>query len=493
MAAPPASRRRATVVAMPKIFLLLLLLLGARAAAADGPSVGDEAARLLQEYIRIDTTNPPGGEARAARWLQEQLRREGLEATVLDLGGGRANLVARMEGTDPTAPGIALLHHMDVVPADPSRWSFPPFEGARRGHELLGRGTLDIKGKGVVDLMTLAGFLRRGERLRGDVVYLAVADEEEDGIGSQAMVERFRPHLRGVRYVLDEGQSLRADPAGEPEACLVAVGEKTPLWLEIAFEGAAGHGSLPQRDSSVNRALQAAGRILRHPWPYDVRPEVLGQLRLQLRGRDLSRLPGWRGDLESSLRERAFVHALAEEPAVAALVMNTLSITQLTGSDKINTVPNRAVLGLDCRLLPGVSPVEFQAELARVVRDPGARFTVKFSYPDSAASPPDSPLMDAIRAAAARHHPGVPVMPALLTASTDSYFYRKAGFVTYGFESWVLTQADYELAHANDERLDVRRLEPAVAMLTDVLRHLNPPSARPRSSHTAPRPGGEGP
>lgn len=450
--------------------LLVTPLVAAIASAGPAASPGAEAERLLVRYLRIDTTNPPGRELAAARFLAEVLEGEGVPAEVLDLGGGRANLVARWKGTNPAASGVALLHHMDVVPADPARWRSPPFAARKIGHELYGRGAIDIKGKGVIDLVTFLGFVRRKERLPFDLVFLAVADEENGGRGSRAMLSEHRHHLAGVRTVIDEGMSVRVDEGGAPIAYLASVGEKTPLWLRVTFEGEAGHGSLPRRGTAPQRAVEAAARILRHPWPYDVRPAVLEQLRLYTAGRELSELPGWAGGLEPSLERTAFLRALSDDPEVGALLRSTISLTRLEGSDKINTIPNRASFGLDCRLLPGVSAADFQAELREVIRDPGAIFEVLYTQDGPPASPTDTPFWRALRAAAEARDPGVPVVPALLTASTDAAFYRAAGFVTYGFEPYALTKEEYEQSHTNDERLDVRKLGPAIDLLTDILR-----------------------
>ncbi|HEU5039647.1 MAG TPA: M20/M25/M40 family metallo-hydrolase, partial [Gemmatimonadales bacterium] len=199
--------------------LLLLLLSTAPvraqdpAAAIDFARLRDETAQRLSEYLRINSTNPPGNELATARWLQEVLQREGIEGAILDtaeLGAGRANFYARLPGSGP-ARGIALVHHMDVVSATPSQWTVEPFSGAIKDGYVWGRGALDMKGHGIIQLMAFIALKRAAVPLTRDLVYAGNADEEIGGLGSRTFVER-HPDLMGrIEYLLTEGADTRVE------------------------------------------------------------------------------------------------------------------------------------------------------------------------------------------------------------------------------------------------------------------------------------------
>jgi acetylornithine deacetylase/succinyl-diaminopimelate desuccinylase-like protein len=444
------------------------------AVAAEAQDEAAEAVALFRAYLRIDTTNPPGHEERAAAFLKGVLDREGIENHVFDLGNDRAVLYAVLHGNGEKRP-VVLLHHMDVVPAEAEHWHVPPFSGDIKDGEVYGRGAVDIKGKGTIDLVTLVHLWRRRVSLRRDIILLAVADEEEGSLGSRWMVENQAGLLRRAEFLIDEGASIELDAERRPLAYSVAIGEKAPLWLTITFSGKSGHGSVPIADSAVDKAVRAAGRIIDHRTALSASPELAAWLRMATRGRDLARLPGFAGDLESSLSNQVFLAALADsDPDINAALRNTVAITGLRGSESFNVIPNEASLQLDCRLLPGSTPKGFIDELRHVVDDPSAVFAVNQS---SAAreSPPASDFMRALERVADRRDPGVPVVPTLLVSSTDSSYYRSLGINAYGFEPYRLTSEEADLAHGNDERLSAANLLFGIDLLTDLLLELNRP------------------
>ncbi len=457
-----------------------LALAGAAVAAGAGPAVprglAEEALGWLRDYLRIDTSNPPGNEAKASSFLAGILAREGIEHVVLPVAPGRVNLVARVPGDGSRRP-LALLHHMDVVPAEPKHWSVDPFGGEVSDGYLYGRGAVDIKGKGILDLAILVAVRRLGLRLGRDLILVAVADEEVNSIGARWMVREGRRHLRDAEFLIDEGASIRARDDGRTDAWMVSVGEKSPLWLELSYRGEPGHGSLPRRDTSVARAVKAAARVFETSPAWRALPAVRGQLARMCRDLDLTRAPGWRGSFEASLDDPRFLTHLALDPERAALLGDTVGVTRLGGSDKINTIPNEAMVGLDCRLLPGTTREAFLAELGRRIGDLGDSMRVVEGYEAGPPSPVETPLMAAIRAVAARRDPGVPVVPVLLTASTDAWLFRSLGMVVYGFEPYRLAAGDLERAHGNDERLPVAEIGRGLGVMLDLVQALDLPAA----------------
>jgi acetylornithine deacetylase/succinyl-diaminopimelate desuccinylase-like protein len=457
------------------------LLVSCAAPAAPGPAtvdpvpvrrdIGEQAVALLQAYLRIDTTNPPGNEMRTARFLKRVLDREGIESEIFDLGSGRANLRAVLRGDGRGRP-VVLLHHMDVVGAEPRFWRVPPFSGALVRGEIWGRGAVDMKGKAIIDLAAMIQLKRQRVRLRRDLVLLAVADEEVDSAGTRWVVERRPDLVRGAEILIDEGTGITLDAKGRTTAYQVSIGEKAPLWLSLTFTGHPGHGSAPIDASAVNRAIRAAARLLDHPRPPRLLPELRAWVKLQLAGRDLSALPGFEGDLEAALDRPAFLEALARDEDLGPALRDTVSITVLRGSDKVNVIPNEAELQLDCRLLPGTEPRRFLAELRQVMNDPGVRIRVLVQG-QPRLSPADGPFVRALRAVAARRDPGVPVVPTILQSSTDSAYFRTLGIQAYGFEPYRLTDEQASLSHSNDERLSARNVREGVQLLLELLRELN--------------------
>jgi acetylornithine deacetylase/succinyl-diaminopimelate desuccinylase-like protein len=440
-----------------------------------GSTIYDEAVLLLRRYLAIDTTNPPGHERRTALFLKAVLDREGIESTIIDLGGDRANLHAVLRG-DGTKGGVVLNHHMDVVPAEATHWTLPPFGGQMRAGEIYGRGAVDIKGKGIIDLMTMIHLKRLGRRLTRDIIFLAVADEEVSSIGARHIVERRPELLRGAEFLLDEGANVHLDERGRLLGYVVSIGEKTPLWLTVTFRGRPGHGAIPLADSAVNRAVRAAHRILARPAEPVLLPELRSWLRLQLRGRDLTRLAGYTGDLERSLDNPAFLRELAKDEALASALSNTIAITGLRAGDKINSIPNEASIQLDCRLLPGVDPRRFISELRHVIADPSAQVTLAEALPPGrpSRSPADSELTRALQRCAQRRDPGSSIVPTILLSSTDAVLFRQMGIKTYGFEPYRLTD-ETERSHGNDERLSVANVRFGIDLLTELLQELGTP------------------
>jgi len=473
-------------------------------AAEPRPGRAGEAIDLLVRYLSIDTVNPPGHERAGVEFLREILDREGISTQVFDLGGGRANLMAVYpgEGTPPGRP-LVLLHHIDVVPADPEHWSTPPLQGTIKDGRIYGRGALDIKGKGIIDLMTLISFKREGRRFHRDLVFLAVADEEAGGLGSRWIREHRPPPLDRAQILLDEGGVILVNPppvqvpesggsrvsfdpvrkvgipdpgedrtgVGSLKAYMVSVAEKTPVWLRLTATGPTGHGSVPIPGSALERLLQIAARVREFTEPPRVHPHLKEFIALLLEGKDLSTLPGYSESFDKSIEIPEFLEAIAEDPKINACLRSTLTLTQLEGSDKINTIANQATLGLDCRLLPGVNPKEFVEKLLTFIGDPRPHVEI-IGDPDPPSAPPspvESPFLAALGTVARSHEAGARVIPYILLASTDAIYFRDMGMETYGFEPYRLTQAEYDLSHGNDEYLSVKNVGAGIELLREIL------------------------
>src|SRR5579872_7407975 len=224
----------------------------------------DEATRLLQEYVRIDTSNPPGDTRKAADFLAALFEREGIPVTRYESAPGKAIVYARLKATrGPAGKAIVLLHHMDVVPADRTQWKVDPFAGLVQGNELWGRGAFDMKGQGVAQILAFLRLKRERVPLSRDVILLAEPDEEVGGaMGARWMIANHFAEL-DPEYVIDEGGFGSRDLfAANKLVYGISVAEKKIVWLKVRAEGVAGHGSQPHDQNPNDRLVRALGRLL---------------------------------------------------------------------------------------------------------------------------------------------------------------------------------------------------------------------------------------
>ena len=458
------------------IVLCLLTLAAPQSKDIDWSQAQVEAVTPLQELIRIDTTNPPGNERAIALHLQKLLQSDNIETKVLDVAPGRANLYARIRGDGSQRP-IILLSHTDVVEAESGRWTVSPFGGELRDGYVYGRGAIDMKGTAAVHATLLRLVKRQNVPLKRDLILLAVADEEADGMGAQAIVRDHLDLIRDAEFLLNEGDVAYVRE-GKVQQYGVDVMEKAALWLRIVAKGEAGHGSIPLPDSSVNRLLNALQRLRSWEPPIKVPAAVAMGYRMLAQQQTDPELKISYADLEKALKDPTLRQKLLADSALNAQVRNTFTITGLHGSDKVNVIPGRAWAQVDVRLLPGETPDSFLATLKTILADPTLEIEILTSSTPT-GSTPNSALMDAIRKVAARRDPGVPVVPTMLTSSTDSPTFRQVGIIAYGFEPFKLDDTELARSHGNDERVAVENLGLALRFLYDVLIELN----QEKSSH----------
>jgi acetylornithine deacetylase/succinyl-diaminopimelate desuccinylase-like protein len=453
--------------------LLLFLLLAVptcSAADIDWTKVRAEAVQLLQELIRIDTTNPPGNERAAALHLQKLLESDGIETRLLDVAPGRANLYARIKGDGSRRP-LILLSHTDVVMAELQRWTVPPFSGELRDGFIYGRGATDMKGTATVHATIMRLLKRLNVPLKRDLILLAVADEEAGGTGATSIIEKHPELIRDAEFLLNEGDVVYLKD-GKVQQYGVDVMEKAALWFRIIAKGPTGHGSIPLANSSVDRLLRALERLRMWETPIQVPPAVAESYRMRAQQQTDPVLRNAYTNLERALKNPALRKKLLADSTLNAEVRNTFTITGLQGSDKVNVIPGVAWAQIDARLLPGETPAGFIATLRRVLNDPKLEIEVTEQSTPTGSSA-DTALMQAIRKVAARRDPGVPVIPTMLTSSTDSAKFRSAGITAYGFEPFKLDDGELDRAHGDDERVSVENLGFALQFLYDVIRELN--------------------
>ncbi|MDB4916903.1 MAG: peptidase [Gemmatimonadetes bacterium] len=332
--------------------------------------LASEAAAHLAEYLRINTSNPPGRELEAARFLKTLFEREGIEVM---LGAERANVFARLRGNG-TERGIALLHHMDVVPADSADWSVPPFGGVIRDGYVYGRGALDMKGDAMVHALAMIALKRSGVPLTRDVVFIGNADEEAGSRGAEIFVARHADLLTNVGFLITEGGFNPAATGVRPPIFGVSVSEKRAVWQRLTVVGTASHGSRPRADNPAARLVTALARLVAYQAPVHVTPAARRYLAAIAPGYE-GRQRQWLLDVEHAVHDSAAKEWLLSQPIWNALLRNTMSLTVLQGSVKTNVIPRTATTELDIRVLPDQDVDSILNVLKRVAADSSVHWT----------------------------------------------------------------------------------------------------------------------
>lgn len=413
-----------------------------------------EVLEVARELLRRDTTNRgfSGTETLAADYLHDYLAGHGVEVELVAREPSRANVVARIPGSDPDAPSLAFLGHTDVVPVDGQEWTHEPF-GAVVDDEgwLWGRGAVDMKNEVAARAVAMVTLAREGFRPRGDLWLLAVADEEDGraDVGMRWLLQE-RPDIRPAMAV-NEGAGARLPLADGRAALTFSVGEKGTCPVRLVALGEAGHASMPEvGDNAVPHLAELLAR-LGTGMPDLVPDPVVDHTLTVLLGRPV-------GELATDLAEAALLHpALGHE--LPALPGTTMAPTMLAASTARNVMPARATAELDCRTLPGTTSEEVLAAVRARLGD--GRYDLELPEPmvPGSASPPTGTLPDAV--ADCLVELGLSdetLLPVLCTGFTDSVHLRAAaGTAAYGFSPFRTTPAEVLAAgyHNADERVHV--------------------------------------
>jgi acetylornithine deacetylase/succinyl-diaminopimelate desuccinylase-like protein len=410
----------------------------------------DEATRLLTEYVRIDTSNPPGDTTKAADWLAAIFAREGIPTTRYVSAPGKAIIYARLKATvvPPAGKAIVLLHHMDVVPADRSRWKTDPFTPTIQGGDVWGRGSLDMKSMGVAEIIAFLRLKRERVPLDRDVILLAEPDEEVGGAtGARWMIANHFAEL-DPEYMIDEGGFGSRDLFAPNKLVYgISVAEKKLIWLKLRVEGVAGHGSQPNDQNPNDRLVRALARLLGQPLPS--------------------------GDFSVLKTMQARVGTFAPNKFTNAIQHSTIALTWIRSGvgepPKVNVIPSVAEAGLDCRVLPGTTRTQWLDEIARRLGDPAVKIDVVNEADDPIVTTDDSPLYKRIEAAIKRRHPDATVTPILIPYTTDANAFRPKGVKSYGIFPAILSADVVSQMHGDAERVPLDAVREAADVFFDVL------------------------
>ncbi|MGH7840539.1 MAG: M20/M25/M40 family metallo-hydrolase [Steroidobacteraceae bacterium] len=398
----------------------------------------------LRALIRYDTTNPPGNERRAADYLASALTAAGLPATIVEAAPTRANLIARLDGSDRALGPLMLSSHTDVVPVEAARWSRAPFGAEIEDGCIWGRGAIDMKSKCAMDLGLMLALKRAGVALERDLIFAAVADEEAGSeLGARFLVEH-HPELVRAGFVLNETGGFTLF-VGERRFYPIQVAEKGFVTVRMTVTGAPGHGSMPRADTAIAWMAELITRITQTPMRRRLTPLM-----------------------RATFAELGISPDKAP-PLFRPMMANTVTPTILRAGYKDNVIPGEASVILDGRTLPGEDERSFLAELRAIVGSEPSLQVVKSAPPAEASD--DTPLFRLIKQHTEAADPGARAIPWMLPGATDSKFYAQLGAVCYGFAPVRLDpkMPFGALYHGNDERMPIAGLMWGLRLYADVV------------------------
>ena len=439
------------------------------------PSLADDAKRLCQQLLQIDTTNPPGNERPAAELVAGALREVGFEPELLDSAPTRTNVVVRYRGTGKKPP-LLLTAHLDVVEADASKWQVPPFSGKEQDGCLWGRGAIDMKNMAAMCTAILRRLRADNAVLERDIIFAAVADEEAGcDMGSRYLVENHRSKVE-AEYAIGEsgGFSLHL---GDTTFYPIQVAEKGFCWVKARITGEPGHGSMPRRDSVVTKLGESLARLGGAAMPIHTTSYVTDFLD-QLRARQPALI-------------QPLVKLLARPPLLArvarmlphasiarsfsALLSNTAAATVVRAGNKTNVIPGLAEFEIDGRTLPGQTDEDLMREL-REVLGPDVELTIMKSAPPIVTEPIASPVFDIIKRQIEAREPDAAVIPYMIPGFTDAKYFTQTGARWYGFSPVKIEKGSgikfADMFHGHNERIPVAGLAWGTEVLDAVVREI---------------------
>ncbi len=435
-----------------------------------------EATDLLQHLIRNacvnDGTPDSGQEYRSADLLQGYLEGSGVDMETYEPSPGRKSLVAKIAGTDPSAPSLMLLGHTDVVPANADDWTHDPFGGDLIDAMVWGRGAIDMLNLTTTMAIAMRHLAQSGFRPKGDLTYIAVADEEAlSTFGAKWLCANAADDIRSDYVITESGGFPMNGSDGLPRLPVI-VGEKGVFWCVLTVKGTPGHASQPLR---TDNALVKAAEVVRRIDEYRPQAELHEAWTRFIDGL------GFPPELTEPFLDPDRIDAFCDELPLLGLARQahacthtTMAPTVMRAGTKTNVIPDRVELEVDIRALPGWETGDVRAMLDDVLGDLADDVEIAFQAEEPAStSPIDTPLWDALSRVSQVFYPGARTVPFLTVGATDARYMRTLGSVSYGFglHSSAIGFEQYgAMFHGVDERVDVESLRLSTEMWTALAR-----------------------
>jgi acetylornithine deacetylase/succinyl-diaminopimelate desuccinylase-like protein len=434
------------------VFALLLAALPAYSQSApDFAASRDEAVKFLGALVKIDTSNPPGNEARAAEYIKNVLAAEGISAQIYESTPGRGNLVARLKGNGKKKP-LLLMAHLDVVGVERDKWTVDPFGSVIKDGYLYGRGSVDDKSMDAANLEVFLLIHRMKVPLDRDVILLSEAGEEgTTQFGIDFMVEKHWDEI-ACEYALNEGGDIHEEN-GKVQYVAVSTTQKVPRGFSLVAHGTSGHGSAPRIDNAIAHLAAAVEKTSR--WQTPIRLNETTRRFFE----QMSKIsPPEKAALYAHVENPAVQQKLLEtEPSYYSMLRTSLVPTIIKGGFRSNVIPAEAEARFDVRALPDENMDALKASLTKLFNDPAIAIVDAENANQRPATPPsglDTDAFHALEHAQQKVFPGVPTIPIMQVGATDSAELRTRGVQAYDIGT-VMSAEDHRHIHGNDERIQI--------------------------------------
>ncbi|MHA1268331.1 MAG: ArgE/DapE family deacylase [Candidatus Helarchaeota archaeon] len=422
-----------------------------------------ELIKILQDLIRIDTSNPPGNEIKAANYLFELLTKEGFECEIFESDTDRGNLFTILEGSDTSLPELLVINHLDVVPANKENWKHDPFSGELIDGEIWGRGALDMKGTGAAQTWAIIKLKREGIKPKRTIKFLAVADEEKGGnYGAKYMVDRYWDKIKAT-YVIGEGGGFKL-PIKQFEKYTLQVAEKGPFWTKIKVKGESSHGSMPDvGDNALTKMAKIITKINEHNIPI----KITKAYKNMVDNLDLNFL--FKFLLKNSFTVGPIINLVSKKVPmlksfIFPLIKMNITPTICHSGQKVNIIPDEAICELDCRLLPGTNKDDLLKQLRHIL---GKKYfdmleIIPIQWDEGSMSGIANKFYEKIGEIMKKIDINAELLPFMVPGTTDNRFFRWKDSIAYGFHPMIVDipfEEMSKLAHGKNERISVNNLK----------------------------------
>jgi len=435
----------------------------------------NEAIEILSELIKINTTNPPGNELPAAKYISEKLKEANLETEIIKSEENRGNVICRIKG-EKKEPSILLLSHLDVVPANASEWSVDPFSGIIKDGFIWGRGAIDCKSLTAIECVIMKLIALNNKKPKGDIVFAATADEEKGGGAGVEYIIKNYPEKIKTTYVINEGGGFSI-PIGNKHIFLIQTAEKGIVWIKIKAGGVPAHGSMPGiGDNAILRMMNTINKIMSHKPPIMIIPVV---------EKFIKKISSERGSkykiLSNLLLNKYLAHKILDELAkknkgeaemIRSMISTTITPTMINGGVKENIVPSLCETIFDCRILPGQTKEDLLKNIKNIVKNIDKLEFEYVKYDEPTESSYETDFFKIIENTLKEYDKNFEAVPYMVPGGTDSRFLRRIGSICYGFHP-IKTDMPYDqlmrLPHGIDERISIKNIHFGIDILYKII------------------------